>query len=134
MSRVISDALQTVVRASQLGDVIVSNRLLTMSSALGSTALFTVILNIDVATVTITLTCTNTHGVQNFNHNETCQITSSTLFRGDGDVTVIVSDGSFPTIEAVPANTLVTTPDQENLLSNVGSFIALDAIPFVDVT
>lgn len=93
---------------------------------------FSVILNIDVVFKSITLLCTNSNTLQNFDHNETCQATVTTLFTGDGDVTATV-EGTFA-IEAAPSNALVTTPDQENLLSNVGSFPALDAAPSFDVT
>lgn len=131
MSRVISDARQTIVRASQLGDVIVSN----ITSTLNSTPSFTVILNIDVVFKTIApLLCTNSHTLQNPDHSETCPTPSvTTLFRGDGDVTVIANDGSFP-LETTPSHTFFATPSQENLLSNAGSFPVLDATPSFNVT
>lgn len=130
MSRVISDALQTIVRASQLGDVIVSRK----KPAISSIAHFVVILNIDITITIANLLCTNSHTLQNFNHNETCPSPStSALFRGDGDITVVATDGSFP-LETTPGYTFFATPSQENLLSNVGSFTALDTTPFVDVT
>lgn len=130
MSRVISDARQTVVRASQLGDVIVS----AIKPAISSTAIFIAILSINITVTIADLLCSNSHTLQNPDHSETCPSPStSTLFRPDGDVTVIANDGTFP-LDAVPANTLFTSPSQENLLSNVGSFTALDATPSFNVT
>lgn len=133
MSRVISDSQQTIVRASQLGDTIVSVKkpAIVVGGAPGI-GFFSVILNIDVVFKSITLLCTDTNTLQNFDHNETCQVTATTLFTGDGDVTAAV-EGTFA-IEAAPSSALVTTPDQENLLSNAGSFPALDAAPSFDVT
>lgn len=130
MSRVISDALQQIVRASQLGDVIVSNKTLSMLI----TPIFTVILNIDVATVSVpNLVSTFTNAVQNASHTESPSMTRAATFTSGVDATVEATSGTFP-LEAAPDNALVTTPDQENLLSNTGSFPALESIPSFDVT
>lgn len=134
MSKVISDALQTVVRASQLGAVIVSNKL----NELGVSPSFTVILSIffnknitiDPAVPSNTLVTTPSFGGAT---GLSPVVTAAALFRTGVDFSVDIGSGSFP-LEAVPASSLVTTPDQENLLSNVGSFIALDAVPSFDVT
>lgn len=128
MSKVISDALQQIVRASQLGEVIVSVK----RPLIPTTAIFTVILNIDVATTIITLLCTTTGAIEGVDQNNSPGVTSMALFTSGVDITVAI-DGSF-VIEAVPAFTFVATPDQENLLSNTGSSPALDAAPLFDVT
>jgi hypothetical protein len=133
MSRVISDSQQTIVRASQLGDVIVSVKKPTITSSPSTLGFFSAILNIDVVFKSITLLCANSHTLQNFDHNESPGLSSSNLFRGDGDITVVAVDGSFP-LEATPGFTLFTTASQENLLSNAGSFTALDTTPLFDVT
>lgn len=134
MSKVVSDALQTIVRASQLGAVIVSSKL----SEIGVSPSFTVILSIfftknitiDPAVRSHTLVTTPSFGGAT---GLSPTVTSAALFRTGVDFTVDIGTGSFP-IEAVPAYTFVSTPDQENLLSNMGSFIALDAVPSFDVT
>lgn len=129
MSKVISDALQQIVRASQLGDVIVSNK----RPLMPVTALFTVILNIDVATITpAVLVALRTNTLQTFNQNNAPSITSAASFTSGLDFTVDATPASFP-LEAVPAGAL-QAPDQEDFLSNMGSFPALESTPSFDVT
>ena len=137
MSKVISDALQTIVRASQLGAVVVSNKL----NEIGVSPTFTVILNlvlsqlitIDPAVPSHTLVTTPSYTEGTGGVGILAEIDVAPLFRTGVDFSVDVGSGSFP-LEADPAHTLVTTPDQENLLSTMGSFIALDAVPSFDVT
>lgn len=137
MSKVISDALQQIVRASQLGDVIVSSKLCSANTTPTFTVILSIFFNqsitIDAAVPTHSLVTTPSHNEGTGGHGILLDdIVVAPLFRTGVDFTVDIG-GSFA-IEAVPTYVFVGTPDQENLLSNVGSFIALDAVPSFDVT
>jgi hypothetical protein len=143
MSKVISDARQQVVRASQLGDVIVSKKLcqLFVKNSLVSD-FFTVILNLSVpgAPIIITLISANSHATQNANvgASKTCPTPTAVAFLDPGtNIPAVVinsslfaipgsdDDGSFPDVHP---------PDFTKELSTVGSFDELDAAPSFDVT
>lgn len=133
MSRVISDARQQVVRAAQLGDVIISRKV----PAFTVSPSFTVILNLTTGNISITLNSANSHATQNANvgASKTPGLTRTAAFDPGSNIAASVtispavasvdSGGSFPTVHP---------PDFEKILSTVGTFNELDAFPEFDVT
>lgn len=134
MSRVISDARQQIVRAAQLGDVIVSKKTVTIVS----TASFTVVLNLSVGNISVSIVPTNSHAVQNANAgaSKTCPTPTGVAFVDPGSniAASATIDPAIPSVDSGGSFPTVHPPDFEKILSTMGSFIELDAVPSFTVT
>lgn len=97
----------------------------------------TVILNLPVGNISITLNSANTHATQNANvgASKSPGLTRTVLFEPGSNIAASITiDPAVPSVDSGGSFPDVHPPDFEKILSTMGSFIELDAVPSFDVT